>query len=359
MNNKTQKITPTRSKRLFFAACASLLLASAASGTRAAEAIEIKVSHYLPPQHTINKELTRWAEELGTKSQGRLKVSVFPSGQMGPINRQFDLARTGVADAAFLLHGALPGRFPLTELAQLPYVFNPDSGSTMKKALNNADASAILTGMRADLAKEHAGTRILYLIASPTISLLFDRPGVRSPADLRGLRIRHNGPASAKMIEAWGATPAAVAPVELADALAKGTINGMTLTYEGARAFQVGPAVKSVAEVNAYAITFALVINDKKYQSLPADLRQLIDDSTGVEAARRIGGEFDKAEAAGRQYLIDSKAEIYVPTAEDQKAFRNPVLPLVNEALTTTAAAGHPSRKFYDTLRERVNGLKP
>lgn len=356
---KTDCSTPTSapSKRLFLAACASLMLVTAGSAV-AADPIEIKVSHYLPPQHTINKELNRWAEELNIKSQGRLKVSVFPSGQMGPINRQFDLARTGVADAAFLLHGALPGRFPLTELAQLPYVFNPESGSTMKKALNNADASAILTGLDGDLAKEHAGTHILYMIASPTISLMFDRPGVRSPADMRGMRVRHNGPASAKMIEAWGATPAAVAPVELSDALAKGTVNGMTLTYEGARAFQVGPAVKSVAEVNAYAITFALVMNDKKYRSLPADLRKLIDDSTGVEAARRIGGEFDKAEAAGRQYLVDSKADIYVPTAEDQKAFRNPVLPLVNEALEKGAADGLPSRKFYDTLRNRVNGLK-
>jgi TRAP-type transport system periplasmic protein len=352
----TKQPVQRSARRLFIATCATLMMVAASGAS--AEAIEIKVSHYLPPQHTINKELTRWADELNTKSGGRLHVAVFPSGQMGPINRQFDLARTGVADAAFLLHGALPGRFPLTELAQLPYVFNPDSGSTMKKALNNAEASAILTGLEGDLAKEHEGTHILYMIASPTISLMFDKQGVRSPADMRGMRVRHNGPGSAKMIDAWGATPAAVAPVELADAMEKGTINGMTLTYEGARAFQVGPAIKSVAEVNAYAITFALVMNERKYKSLPADLRKLIDDSTGVEAARRVGAEFDKAEAAGRQYVMDSKAEIFVPNAEEQKAFRSPVLPLINTTMESIAAKGLPARAFYDTLRARVNGAK-
>ena len=107
-------------------------LICSAWSTAFAQSIELKVTHYLPPNHTINQELMRWADELGVKSNGRLKISVFPSGQMGPITRQFDLARTGVADAAFFLHGAVPGRFALTELLQLPYVFTPEKMRSCK-----------------------------------------------------------------------------------------------------------------------------------------------------------------------------------------------------------------------------------
>ena len=321
--------------------------------------IELKITHYLPPNQTINQELVRWAEELNVKSKGRLKLTVFPSGQMGPVTRQYDLARTGVADLAFFLHGATPGRFPLTELMQLPYAFNPEAGAATLKPLNNAEASAIATGMAGQLTKEYEGTRILYVIASPNIGLFFNKAQVRKPADLKGMRIRHNGPMPAKMIEAWGATPAAIAPVELADSLEKGTVNGMTFNYEAAQSFQLAPSIKFVDEINAYAVTFALVMNAKKYESLPADLRKLIDDSTGIEAARRVGAKYDEAEAAGRKYVVDNKVTIVVPTPEEQQAFKAPVMPLVKEVIDAGQAKGLPSRAFYEDLRSRVNAAKP
>ena len=351
-----QTILPRNTKRLFLAAGACLSLA-AAMPAFAQGVVELKVSHYLPPNHTVHKELTRWAEELAAKSNGKLKLTVFPSGQMGPITRQFDLARTGVADMAFFLHGATPGRFALTELSQLPYTFTPDASATLKP-LSTSESSAVLTGLSGQLAKEHEGTRILYLIATPSLSLFFNKVKVHTPADMKGLRIRHNGPLPAKMVELWGATPASVAPVELADALEKGTVDGMVFNYEAAQSFQMAQAIKTVTELNAAAATFALVMNAKKYESLPADLRKLIDDSTGVEGARRVGAKYDEAEAAGRKYMVDNKVEIITPTAEEQQAFKKPVMPLVAQTIKAVQDKGLPARKFYDDLRTRVNQAK-
>ena len=333
-------------------------LALAISTSAMAQTFELKVSHYLPPNQTINQELTRWVAELAEKSKGRLQVKVFPSGQMGPVTRQFDLARTGVADVAFFLHGATPGRFALTELMQLPYAFNPEAGGVLQKPLNSAEASAIATNLASQLTKEYEETKILYLIASPNIGLFFNKAVVRKPSDMKGMRIRHNGPMPAKMIEAWGATPAAIAPVELADSLEKGTVNGMTFNYEAAQSFQLASSIKSVDEISAYAVTFALVMNEKKYESLPPELRKLIDDSTGVEAARRVGAKYDEAEAAGRKYLLENKVNIIVPTNEEQQAYRTVVLPLAKEVIDSQQQKGLPARKFYDDLRARVNQEK-
>ena len=321
-----------------------------------AETIELKVSHYLPPNHTIHQELTRWAAEVGEKSGGRLKVTVFPAGQMGPITRQFDLARTGAADVAFFLHGALPGRFALTEVSHLPYTFYPDGAS---KPVTAAQASAIMTSLAPQLAAEHEGTRILYVISSPNVSLFFNKAVVHRPADMKGMRIRHNGPIAAQMIELWGATPAAVAPAELADALQKGTVDGMTFNYEGAQSFQFAPVTKSVTENNAYGGSFALVINAKKYESLPPDLKKVIDSTTGVDAAQRVGAAYDKAEATGREYFLANKVEIVVPTADERKAFQTPVMPLVGKTIDALESKGLKARKLYDDIRAQVNASKP
>lgn len=95
----------------------------------------------------MHKNLEAWGEELSKRSNGRLKLAIFPAAQMGPMPRQYDLARTGVADIAFFLHGALPGRFPLTEISHLPYAFNRGEGAAAK-ALSTAEASGILTELR-------------------------------------------------------------------------------------------------------------------------------------------------------------------------------------------------------------------
>ena len=322
-----------------------------------AQTVELKVSHYLPPNHQMHKQLESWSADLAQRSNGRLKLTIFPAGQMGPMPRQYDLARTGVADIAFFLHGALPGRFPLTEISHLPYAFNRGEGAS-GKALSTADASSILTELSGQLAAEHVGTKPLYFIATPTLSLFFNRAAVKSPAGMRGLRMRHNGPIASAMLEAWGATPAAVPPAELADSLSKGTIAGMFFNYEAAKSFQMAESVKSVTELNASAGTFALVMNAEKYKSLPEDLRKLIDATTGSAAARKIGAVYDQAEADGRAYLGAANADIPELSGAERATFEELAKPITASFIAKAEAKGLKARQFYDELRAAVGSTK-
>lgn len=330
---------------------------SLASFGAAAQTIELKVSHYLPPNHQMHKNLEAWGEELSKRSNGRLKLAIFPAAQMGPMPRQYDLARTGVADIAFFLHGALPGRFPLTEISHLPYAFNRGEGAAAK-ALSTAEASGILTELSGKLAAEHEGTKPLYFIAAPTLSLFFNKPAVRSPAGLRGLRMRHNGPIASAILEAWGATPAAVPPAELSDSLAKGTIAGMFFNYEAAKSFQMAESVKSVTQLDAAAGTFALVMNAEKYKSLPDDLRKLIDETTGPDAARKVGAIYDQAEDDGRKYLRAANVEILELTGPERAAFEELAKPITASFIARAEAKGAKAKQFYDELRAAVGSAK-
>jgi TRAP-type transport system periplasmic protein len=326
--------------------------------TARAQTIELKVSHYVPPNHTAHLALEAWSKELAEKSAGRLKLTIFPSGQMAPMPRQYDLARMGVADIVYFLHGGLPGRFPLTEVAQLPYAFSRTTAG-VPKAMSTSQASVILTELIPRLAAEHEGVKPLMLIATPTLSLFFSKGPVRSPADMKGLRMRHNGPIGAAMLDAWGAASAAIAPAELADALSKGVIGGTLFNYEAAKAFQMAESIKSVTQLDAAAATFGLVMNLDRYNALPADLRKLIDDTTGSAMARRIGAAFDDAEAEGRRYLEAAKVQIVQLTAAEAKAFQDSVS-ATTDALLAKASARAPgkAKELLDEIKTMAAAAK-
>jgi len=330
-------------RRTFLAALAAVTIAAGFSPAKAQETYELKVSSYLPPKHTINREITRWAEELKEKSNGRLILKLFPSSQMGPVNRQFDLARTGVADMAYVLQGATPGRFPMTELAQHPSLIP-----------NGRVGSQALMDIKDLLEPEYQGVKVLYFMATPPVPLLMAKKEVTSLDQMKGLRIRHPGSVYASLISAMGATPVGVAPAEVADALNKGTIDGTLMSYEGAQSFQLGPELKSATTINGGVVTFAMVMNPESYNKLPADLQKLIDDTTGLVGAKRVGTDSDKADEVGLEYMKEHDVKLIELSDADAAAYEKITEDLISKKVAALEEKGLPGKEALKRLREAV-----
>jgi len=306
-----------------------------------AEVVELKVSHFLPPNHTFHKELLRWSEDLLKKSNGQLVLKVFPASQMGPLPRQFDLARTGVADMALGLHGSTPGRFSMTELVQLPYLVTSSSKS-----------SALMTELAPKyLAEEHGGVRILYLLTTSPLKFHMSKAKIDSMADFKGLRIRYVGESFANTIKAFGGVPVAVSPAETADAMSKGIVDGAMFPYEGAQSFQLGTETKYSYEPGISAATFFLVMNPKSYDKLPPDLRKLIDDTTGPAAARRVGDILENVvETEGRTYMESKGTKIVSFSDKAIAEMKAAVAPQVAEAVSKVDNKNLPGSAFYKAM---------
>ncbi len=332
-----------KTRRTFLSVFAAVAAAAFISPVGAQDVYELKVSNYLPPNHTSNKEITRWADELKQKSDGRLILKLFPSSQMGPVNRQFDLARTGVADMAYVLQGATPGRFPLTELAQHPTLI-PD-GKVGSQALMD---------MKDLLDSEYKGVKVLYFISTPPVPLLMARKQVSSLDDMKGLRIRHPGTVYASLISALGATPVGVAPAEVADSLNKGTIDGTLMSYEGGQSFQLGPELNSATVINGGVVTFALVMNPESYAKLPKDLQKLIDDTTGMEGATRLGADYDRADEVGLKYMHDNQVKLIELGAVDNAAYDKITAELIDKKVAALEEKGLPGNEALKRLKEAV-----
>ncbi|MCI2807759.1 TRAP transporter substrate-binding protein [Eoetvoesiella caeni] len=330
-------------RRKFLGAAAAAAVTVLMSPAVAEQVYELKVSSYLPPSHTINREITRWAADLKQKSNGRLILKLFPSSQMGPVNRQFDLARTGVADISYVLQGATPGRFPLTELAQYPTLIP-----------NGKVGSQALMDIKDLLEKEYTGVKVLYFMSTPPIPLLTSTKEITTIGQMHGLRIRHPGTVYASLISALGATPVGVAPSEVADALNKGTIDGTLMSYEGAESFQLGTDLKYATAFNAGVVTFAMVMNPKSYAGLPADLQKLIDETTGNVGAKRVGTDSDEADERGLVYMRKHGVKVVSLGEADSKAYEKITSKLINDKVAALEEKGLPGKVALQRLKEAI-----
>lgn len=326
---------------------AALLLTGLTLSPHAATAqtIELKTSHYLPSNHTVQKVLEDWSVELDRRSGGRLKLRVYPAAQLGPVQRQFDLARNGQADMAVGLTGATPGRYPLTELASLPFTA-PTTGQTSEAMSRRMTELAPKY-----LTPEYAGLHLLWIGVAPLNTFFTARKKIDTLADLRGLKMRFQGEQHAKVLRALGATPLQVPPGEISDGMAKGVIDGAVFNYEAADSFGLATSTQHVMEPAFITATLVLAMNQAKYESLPADLRAILDETSGPDAAALLGKRWDLAQQKGREAMLAGHVAIdTLPPAEVEK-LRTVLHPLVQEDVDVLTKAGKPAAALLADYR--------
>jgi TRAP-type C4-dicarboxylate transport system substrate-binding protein len=318
-------------------ACAAITSRSASAQTA-----ELKVSHFLPPNHTGQKALVMWSDDLEKQSAGRLKLRIYPAGQLGGgPNRQFDAARNGVVDIAFSLHGATPGRYPMTELASLPFAA-PSAGNK-----SNVTSRRLSELAPEYLAREHEGLQILWMAVTPPL-MFHSKTPIRTIADFKGKRIRYAGVQFKNIIDCLGAVPLLVPPQETQDGLAKGIIDAATFPYEGAASFDIATVAKYTLEPGVSSATFALVMNPAKYASLPDDLKALIDKTTGPEAATKYGAMWDEAENEGKVSMLAKGTQVTVLANDQLEQMKATFRPQLDTAVAEVETQGKPGRKFFD-----------
>jgi TRAP-type transport system periplasmic protein len=332
-------VTIAISRRIFAltGACAVITSRSASAQTA-----ELKVSHFLPPNHTFQKAMVMWSDDLEKQSAGRLKLRIYPASQLGGgPNRLFDAARNGVVDIAISLHGATPGRYSTTELASLPFAA-PSTGN--KSAATSRRLSELAPEY---LAKEHEGLRILWMAATPPL-MFHSKAPIRTIADFKGKRIRYAGVQFKNIIDSLGAVPLLVPPQETQDGLAKGIIDAATFPYEGAASFDIGTVAKNTLEPGVSAATFAVVMNPARYASLPDDLKALIDKTANPEAAARFGAMWDVAETEGKAAMLAKGTQVSVLADDQLEQMKTICRPQLDAAVAEVEKQGKPGRKFFD-----------
>lgn len=329
---------------------AGLLGAIAALGTftpAAAETIELKLSHFLPPVHGMHKDfLEPWARELEKRSGGTVKVTIFPGGtQFGNVAKQLDQVRAGVVDIAHGLHGIPRGRFPRTSIIDLPFLSKSADAAT--RALW-AVYPKYLTG-------EYKGVKVLALHAHNPGLIHTRAKQIKTMDDLKGLRIRTPSPAISEMLKFLGATPQGMPPGKVYENLQKGVIDGTVFPWDPVKSFKLAEVLKYHLDARAYTVSFYFVMNENTYNKLPADVRQAIDETTGDALIAKFGGWWNGWDAPG---LAEAKKRGNVITAlsDDERArWREALKPMIEGWLGKLEKDGvADAREIYAALQAEI-----
>ena len=212
-----------RTGRRAFLASASLLAAPALLRPHRANAAEVtlKLAHFLPPVAPAHaKLLAPWAEQVEAASDGRIKIRIYPSMQLGGASPQlFDQVRDGVADIAWTLPGYTPGRFPRLETFELPFVAAP-------KAVVNAQAVQEFTAT--ELGDELSEIHLICAWAHDQ-GVIHCRQPVTDLASLSGLKIRFPNRLTGESLAALGASPVGMPVPQVPESLSSGVIDGVVV----------------------------------------------------------------------------------------------------------------------------------
>ncbi len=273
------------------------VLAIMAAGSVAAEPITLKLNSPAPPWSFINTEvLGPWAEAVGADSGGTLKVQTFYGGTLGNFGNTYDRVADQVVDVGFILFAFAAGKFKLQNVGALPF-----------EAENSIVAAHGLWNMfeKGVTAKEFDVAKPLGLWAFPNAAI-HSREPIRGLDDFRGKKLIATNAIAAKIVPALGATPISFRPDESYTALQRGTTDGVLMPFTGMDTFKIHEVAKYHLDVALGGDAAGIIINRKRYDSLPPQAKAAIDKHSYLLMSRKLGNVTQTAWQRGRDNVKDS-----------------------------------------------------
>ncbi len=303
-----------------------------------AQTVTLKVSHYLGSNHNFHSQvLEPWCAELDKDSGGKLKCQIYPALQLGGTVAQLpDQVKNGVADIAWVSPSFSTGRFPRSEALELPFTLPRSSlgGSlaiwdyTQKYAMDDFKDFKVLSIW--------SGSGIVISTASKPVIV---------PEDIKGLKLRSPSRYPSMFLQALGGVPVNMPQAQITEGISKGIIDGAMAPWE------VLPAVK-VDEVTRYHIEgparqpgftqtpFALLMNKKKYDSLPPELKAVLDKRSGLPLLERTAKVWDDGNEAARKKMIAQGNKVLVIKEADYKTMQKAAASVETEWIKQATAKG-------------------
>jgi len=279
-------------KKLIVATMASGLMLSASTVVSAAETLLL--SSWLPPKHAVVADMMKpWIKAVEAESGGELKIRILPKA-LGAPPAAFDLAKDGVADITYGVHGYQPGRFKLTAAAELPFL--GDSATDVSVAYWRMYKKHL------EQANEHEGTVLLGLMAhGPGVIHNNVRP-INSVADMEGLKFRVGGGVAGNVAKSLGVTAMLASATKNYEMLSSGVADGTFLPTEAIKSFKLTKLLNHATSVpgGLYNTSFFLVMNPAKFASLSKSNQEAIMRVSGENFARIAGKGWDDSDAVGQ-----------------------------------------------------------
>lgn len=305
---------------------------------------KLKYSVFFPASHIQCQIAQQWAEEIETKSQGRIKITVHPGGTLTKAPNCYAGVVDGISDIGMSCFAYTRGRFPFLEGLDLPLGYP-----------NGKIASECATEMiEAYQPEELNDVEFMYAHAHGPGIIASKKP-VRTTEDIKGMKIRGTG-LSAKIVEALGGAPKGMSQGETYEALQKSVVDGTLCPIETLKGWKQGEVINYVTDSQCigYTTTMFVVMNKNKWKKLPDDLKTIIRDANKKYVTEH-GKAWDRADKNGRAFVLSLNKEIIELPAEEKEKFMIAVQPVIKEYEDAAEAKGLPGKELVQKIKSKIN----
>jgi len=322
----------------------SVLLTILSSGILAASAAhadvhKLRLGHFWPAGSSVDQVITDWANKVKTDSNGELAIDIYPSQTLAKATQSYSATVNGIMDITVTAQGYMAGRFPLTQIIELPGIV-----STAE------NASCVLQSLYNDklISSEYKDTHPLFFFAHGPGHIHTNGKAILTPDDLNGLRVRRATTVVADILSSLGAQPVGMPAPETYTAAQRKVIDGVAFPWQAMKDFRLNEQLTAHTEMALYTLSFITTMNNRSYKALPTHLQQVIDHNSGMEWARIMGKKLDDLDASGRAQAVASGHTISsIDNIMDNPAWKPVLSSVVDSYLATVSKPSIDASDIY------------
>ncbi len=304
---------------------------------------ELSYSVFFPPTHIQCQTAQTWADEIGRRTNGKVKITVYPGGTLTNAPQCYEGVVSGVSDIGMSCFAYTRGRFPLLEGLDLPLGYP-----------NGMVATKVATEMTHKYQPAEVNDVVVLYVHAHGPGILASRKPVRQLEDLADLKVRATG-LSSKIVQSLGGTPIAMSQGETYEALQKGVVDATFCPIETLKGWKQAEVINHVTETSVIGYTTAMfvVMNKDAWNRLSPEVQKVFAEVSD-QWVQKHGQAWDQADREGLAYVQELQREIITLDAAQQQRWQTAVQSVLDEYVSAATEKGLPGQEFLDDLRALI-----
>lgn len=314
-----------------------------------AQEVTLRLGHFLSPQSTVPANFIKpWADRVMEESDGRIAIEIFPNSQLAAPAAIYDAVKDGIIDIGWSLPGYTPGRFPVSEVFELPFMASSAE----------VTSQAAWEFYEKHLTEEFGDVKmIVFHVHSPGLFHVKGEP-ITDLSSLTGRTIRAPTRSMNSALELLGAEPVGMPVPQVPESISRGVIEGAVLPYQVTTSLKLAELVNShtafESDRSMYTATFFFAMNKDAYNRLPDDLKAVIDNNSGLEVSGRVGKIMDQGDALGLSAAQEQGNDFYFFTEAEQDQWVTLTQPVIDNWVALMEDAGMDGAAMLQEARDLI-----
>jgi TRAP-type C4-dicarboxylate transport system substrate-binding protein len=296
--------------RSVLATVLATVLAAAIVGSGNAQETKLLFTSLSPAGSSNSIFFNKWAQKIAEQSGGTVKIDIRDGVSLANFGNVYERVQDDVVQIGWAIHQVVAGKFPLSEVAGLPFV---ESGFTRASvALDRLSKSGLLDNEYKDvvpLAFSVFGPSQLHFVRQP-----------QSIDDLSGLKVGVSGRASSQLISQLGGTPVSIQPGDFYEALQRRTVDAVVTSWAAFAPYKLHEVTTYHVETLLSQGTSMFFMSRKKYDALPEPVRKILAANSGEDTTRLFSTHFDSQWQDARKPVAESDKQKIVQLTPEQTA---------------------------------------